>query len=123
MLEHDRRGPFDRFLSLMDQAQDAIDRRDLASVGVLEREVAALTAEMQTAILSAAGDPSASPSVVDMESPMRQALERVMLNQMRLAGWLKETGVEMTRLQEGAVATRSYTAAVPLGPSLFEREA
>ena len=123
MPNHDLFARYDRFLALMDQAEDAIERRDLASVGMLQQQVAALTSEMETLFLSAAKDSSARSSMADLELPMRQALERVTVNQVQLAGWLNETGAQLTKLKQGAVAVRSYAASVPLGAKLFERRA
>jgi hypothetical protein len=111
---------FDRFSALMDHAKDTIDRRDLVSVEGLERQVANLTAELQRIVDAAAGDVS---TMRGMESRMRQALEQVTLNQERLTAWIRETGVGLGSLQQGAVAVRRYGASVPLGSPVFDRRA
>ena len=54
---------------------------------------------------------------------MRQALERLTLNQTRLTAWLNETGAGLGQLQQGAIAVRSYGASVGLGLPLFEQHA
>jgi hypothetical protein len=119
MPSQDRFAPFQRFMRLMDQAKDAINRRDLVAVEVLERQVADMTSEMHT-VLSAIGDRA---SMAEMESPMRQALEQVTLNQERLTTWIRETGAGLGSLQQGAVAVRHYGASVPLGSPVFDRRA
>jgi len=114
---------YDRLLILMNQAEDAIGRRDLALVGSLQQQVGAMTSEIETLFQLAAQDPSARSSMADLEAPMRQALERLTLNQLRLTAWLNETGAGLGQLQQGAVAVRSYGASVRSDLPLFEQQA
>jgi hypothetical protein len=117
MPSQDHLGPFHRFIELMDQAKDAIDRHDVVHVEALERQVSDMTDEMRT-LFSAAGDPS---TIAGMESPLHQALEQVTLNQKRLSAWIHETENELGKLQQGAVAVRRYGASVPLGSTVLEK--
>jgi acyl transferase domain-containing protein len=111
---------FERFMALMDQGKAAIERRDLVSVEALEQQVTDLTAELQRIVDAAAASPS---TMTGMETPMRQALEQVTLNQKRLTAWIHETGAELGKLQQGAVAVRRYGASVPSGSTFLERRA
>ena len=123
MPNRDLFGRYDRFLTLMNQAEEAIGRRNLALVGSLQQQVGALTSEIETLFQSAAHDPSVRSSMADLELPMREALERLTLNQLRLTAWLNETGAGLGQLQQGAVAVRSYGAWVGSGLPLFEQQA
>ena len=114
---------YDRLLILMNQAEDAIGRRDLALVGSLQQQVGAMTSEIETLFQLAAQDPSARSSMADLELPMREALERLTLNQLRLTAWLNEIGAGLGQLQQGAVAVRIYGASVRSDLPLFEQQA
>ena len=114
---------YDRFLVLMGQTTEAIERKDLNDVVFLQDQVALLTAEMETRFREAMADPSLQKDAASLEPPIRKALDRVTLNQIRLAGWLSDTGAELGRLQQGAAAVRDYAASAPPGAPLFEQEA
>lgn len=113
---------YERFLSLMDFAEDAIERKDLEAIGSLDGQLARLTEEMESLFQAASSNSSVQDSAT-VEAPLRRALERLTLNQIRLAGWMSEIGAGLAQLQQGAVAVRSYGASVPTGLSLIERQA
>jgi len=114
---------YDRFLVLMGQTTEAIERKDLKEVELLQNQVTLLTGEMETCFREAMADPTLQKDAASLEPPIRTALDRVTLNQIRLAGWLSDTGAELGRLQQGAAAVRDYAASAPPGVRLFEQEA
>jgi hypothetical protein len=111
---------YNRFMTLMDRATEAIDRKDLDEVGLLEKQVESLTSEMQAILLSSIAASSTPEAVVELKRLLQQALNRVTQNQVRLAEWIAGTGAELLRLQQGAVAVRGYH---PLSLPLFEQRA
>ena len=113
----------DRFGMLMERAADMIDRKALDQVDFLKEQVELLTSEMETLFQSALADPSVPEATAKLKQLILQALERLSLNQTRLAAWLNETGFQLTRLQQGAVAVHSYGAPVRSGRPLFEQQA
>ena len=112
---------YDRFVMLMDRAAEAIDAKALDQVDSLKEQVESLTSEMGSLFLSAVASPSPQ-ATAELKRLILQALERLTLNQTRLAAWLDETGAQLTRLQQGAVAVRSYGAPVRSGLPLFEQQ-
>jgi hypothetical protein len=114
---------YDRFLLLMGQTREAIERKDMNEVVLLQDQVALLIAEMDTHFREAMADPTLQKDAASLEAPIRTALDSVTLNQIRLAGWLSDTGAELGRLQQGAAAVREYAASAPPGAPLFEQEA
>jgi hypothetical protein len=123
MLNSELSATYDRFLLLMGQTTEAIDRKDTNEVVFLQDQVALLTAEIETLFREAVADPTRQKDAASLEPPIRMALDLVTLNQIRLAGWLSDTGAELGRLQQGAVAVREYAASAPPGSLLFEQEA
>jgi hypothetical protein len=113
---------YDRFLALMDRAQEAIDRKDLKAVAWVEEQVTRLTAEMEADFAAVSANPSDQLSIASLEPPIRRALDRLVATQEGLADWLKETGTELGRLQQGAAAVHGYTAAIFSTPAIMERQ-
>jgi len=89
----------------------------------LQEQVKSMTSEMETLFQSALADPSTPEATAQLQQLILQALERLSLNQTRLAAWLNETGFQLTRLQQGAVAVHSYGAPVRSGRPFFEQQA
>ena len=114
---------YNRFMKLMDRATEAIDRKDLGEAGLLEKQVESSTSEMKALLLSAIADSSTPEAIVELKRLLQQALDRVTQNQLRLAGWIAETGAEVGRLQQGAVAVRGYQPRSPSRLPLFEQQA
>ena len=114
---------YDRFVMLMDRAAEAIDAKALDQVDSLKEQVESLTSEMESLFQSAFADTSTPEVTAKLKQLILQALERLSLNQTRLAAWLNETGFQLTRLQQGAVAVHSYGAPVRSGRPLFEQQA
>jgi len=123
MLNSELGATYDRFLLLMGQTTEAIERKDMNEIEFLQDRVALLTTEMETRFREAMADPTLQKDAASLEPPIRKALDRVTLNQIRLAGWLSDTGAELGRLQQGAAAVRDYAASAPPGAPLFEQEA
>ncbi len=113
----------DRFVKLMERAADTIDRQALDQVDSMKVQVESLTSEMETLFHSALADPLAPEATAQLKQLILQALERLSLNQTRLTAWLNDTGFQLTRLQQGAVAVHSYGAPVRSGRPLFEQQA
>ena len=114
---------YKRFMTLMDRATEAIDRKDLDEAGLLEEQVGSLTSEMTALLVSSIADSSTPEAVVELKRLLQQALDRVTENQIRLAEWIAETGAELLRLQRGAVAVRGYQSLSPSSLPLFEQRA
>jgi hypothetical protein len=114
---------YNRFMTLMDRATNAIDRRDLGETGLLEQQVESLTSELKARFLSSIADCSTPEAVATLKNLLQQALDRVTQNQNRLAGWIAGTGAELLRLQQGAVAVRGYQPLSPSNLPLFEQRA
>jgi hypothetical protein len=114
---------YNRFMKLMDRATSAIDRKDLDEAGLLEEQVGPLTSEMTTLLLSTTADSSTPEANAEMKRLLQQALDRVTQNQIQLAGWIAETGAELLKLQQGAVAVRGYQPSTPSSLPLFEQRA
>jgi|SRR6185503_7931700 hypothetical protein len=114
---------YNRFMKLMDRATNAIDRKDLGEAGLLEEQVGPLTSEMTTLLLSTIADSSTPEANAEMKRLLQQALDRVTQNQIQLAGWIAETGAELLKLQQGAVAVRGYQPSTPSSLPLFEQQA
>src|SRR6266496_251527 len=92
---------YDRFLALMDEAEDVIDRKDLSEMRILEKQVERLIMEMQALFYSVTTDPAFRECAAMLELPIREALEKVTLNQIRLTRWLNQMGARLGRLQQG----------------------
>jgi hypothetical protein len=114
---------YDRFLVLMGQIAEAIERKDMKAVVFLQNQVALLTPEMETRFREAMADPILQKDAASLEPLIRKALDHLTHNQICLAGWLSDTGAEHGRLQQGAAAVRDYAASAPPGARLFEQEA
>ena len=114
---------YNRFMKLMDRATHAIDRKDLGEAGLLEEQVGPLTSEMTTLLLSTIADSSTPEANAEMKRLLQQALDRVTQNQIQLAGWIAETGAELLKLQQGAVAVRGYQPSTSSSLPLFEQQA
>ena len=114
---------YQRFMTLMDRATDAIDRKDLDEAGLLEEQVESLTSEMTVLLVSSITEASTPEAVVELRQLLQQALDRVTQNQIRLAEWITETGMQRGRLQQGALAVHSYGSSVSSRLPLFEQRA
>jgi hypothetical protein len=114
---------YKRFMTLMDRATDAIDRKDLDEAGLLEEQVESLTSEMTALLVSSVADSSTPEAVVELKRLLQQALDRVTENQIRLAEWIDETGMQRGRLQQGAFAVHSYGSSDSSRLPLFEQRA
>jgi hypothetical protein len=114
---------YKRFMTLMDRATEAIDRKDLGETGLLEKQVESSTSEMKALLLSSVAESSTPDAIVELKGLLQQALDRVTQNQLRLAEWIAETGADVGRLQQGAVAVRGYHPLSPSGLPLFEQQA
>ena len=114
---------YKRFMTLMDRATDAIDRKDLDEAGLLEEQVESLTSEMTALLVSSVADSSTPDAVVELKRLLQQALDRVTQNQIRLAEWIAETGMQRGRLQQGALAVHSYGPSVSSRLPSFEQRA
>ena len=114
---------YQRFMTLMDRASDAIDRKDLDQAGLLEEQVESSTSEMKALLVSSIADSSTPEAVVELRQLLQQALDRVTQNQLRLAEWIAETGLQRGRLQQGARAVHGYGPSIPSRLPLFEQRA
>ena len=114
---------YKRFMTLMDRATEAIDRKDLDQAGLLEEQVGSLTSEMTDLLVSSIADSSTPEAIVELKRLLQQALDRVTENQIRLAEWIAETGGDLLRLQQGALAVHSYGPSVSSRLPLFEQQA
>jgi hypothetical protein len=123
MSTHELYTAYNRFITLMDRATEAIDCKDLGEVGLLDQQVESSTSEMKALLLSSITDSSTPEAIVELKRLLQQALDRVTQNQIRLAGWIAETGAEVGRLQQGAVAVRGYQPRSPSRLPLFEQQA
>jgi hypothetical protein len=110
---------YDRFITLMDRTMQAIDRKDLEEVGLAGEQMSPLTAEMQALFLSVVAAAGQQP-IASLERFIREALERVRSNEMRLAAWLHETGDKRRSLRQGAAAVRDYAPSI-INPPILER--
>jgi hypothetical protein len=114
---------YNRFMKLMDRATNAIDRRDLGEAGMLDEQVESLTSELTARLVSSIAGCSTPEAVAELKSLLQQALDRVTQNRIQLAGWIAETGADLLRLQQGAVAVRGYQPVSPASLPLFEQRA
>jgi hypothetical protein len=114
---------YNRFMTLMDRATTAIDRKDLGEAGLLEDQVESSTSEMRSLVLSSIAASSTPEAIAELKRLLQQALDRVTQNQIRLAAWIAETGGELTRLQRGSLAVHSYGSSTPSRLPLFEQQA
>ena len=114
---------YNRFMTLMERATVAIDRRDLGQAGLLEEQVESLTSELKARLLSSIADCETPAAVVELKALLQQALDGVTQNQIRLAEWIAETGSDLLKLQQGAVAVRGYQPLSPSSLPLFEQRA
>ena len=114
---------YNRFMTLMDRATDAIDRKDLGEAGLLEQQLESSTSEMKALLLFFISDSSPPETTLEVKQLLQQALDRVTQNQVQLAGWIGETGADAGRLQQGAVAVRGYQPVHPSRLPLFEQQA
>ena len=112
-----------RFMTLMDRATEAFDRKDLDEVGSLEQQVESSTSEMKALLLSSISNSSTPEATVELKRLLQQALDRVTQNQTQLAGWIAETGMQLGRLQQGARAVHGYGPSIPSRLPLFEQSA
>lgn len=114
---------YDRFLKLMDRTEEALDRKDLEEVIRLDQQVPPLVAEIES-FASLSGNDSPDPeAAAGLEVTIRQALDRVNRNQVRITRWIEETKGDLGRLHKGSVAVRGYATPPPTGPLLMERKA
>jgi uncharacterized protein with PhoU and TrkA domain len=114
---------YKRFMTLMDRAAAAIDRKDLDESGLLEEQVDSCTLEMKVLLLTAITDSTTAEAVVDLKRLLQQALDRVTHNQNKLAEWIAETGMQLGRLQQGARAVHGYGPSMPSHLPLLEQRA
>ena len=114
---------YTRFMTLMDRATDAIDRKNIDETGLLEGEVESSTFEMKALLLTAISNSTTPEAVVELKQLLQQALDRVTKNQTQLAGWIAETGTHLGRLQQGALAVHSYGPSVASRLPIFEQRA
>jgi hypothetical protein len=114
---------YDSFLKLMDRTDEALDRKDLDEVARLDRLVGRLVAEIETFPFSSWTDSADPQTAAGLEATIRQALDRVNRNQVRITQWIEETKGNLRRLHKGSVAVRGYATPPPTGPLLVERKA
>ncbi|HLG44228.1 MAG TPA: hypothetical protein VI337_04380 [Nitrospirales bacterium] len=114
---------YDSFLKLMDRTDEALDRKDLDEVARLDQLVRRLVAEIETFPFSSGSDSADPETAAGLEATIRQALDRVNRNQVRITQWIEETKGDLGRLQKGSVAVRGYATPPPTGPLLVERKA
>jgi len=116
-------GACDRFVMLMERADDMIDRQALDQVVSLKEQLESLTSEMERLFQSALVDPLTPEVTAKLKQLILQALERLTSNQTRLTAWLNDTGAGLGQLQQGTLAVRRYEASVRSGLPLFEQQA
>ena len=114
---------YDSFLKLMDRTDEALDRKDLDEAARLDQLVSRLVAEIETFPFSSWKDSADPQTAAGLEATIRQALDRVNRNQVRITQWIEETKGDLWRLHKGSVAVRGYVTSPPTGPLLLEREA
>jgi uncharacterized protein with PhoU and TrkA domain len=114
---------YKRFMTLMDRAAAAIDRKDLDESLLLEEQVDSCTLEMKALLLTSIADATTPEAIVDLKRLLQQALDRVTQNQTELAEWIAETGMQLGRLQQGARAVHGYEPSTPSHLPLFEQKA
>ncbi len=114
---------YTRFMALMDRAAEAINRKDLGQAGLLDQQVESSTLEMRALLLTAIANSTTPDSIVEMKQLLQQALDRVTKNQTELGGWIAETGVQLGRLHQGALAVHSYGPSVSSRLPSFEQRA
>src|SRR5438132_13629543 len=89
---------YDHFMTLMERADDMIDRQALDQVVSLKEQLESLTSEMERLFQSALANPSAPEATAKLKHLILQALERLTLNQTRLTAWLNEIGAGLGQL-------------------------
>src|SRR2546430_1636933 len=141
---------YDGALSRIAQGRQRLQEKDLPHAGVAISKAQAIVGELRQSLNMEAGgevaknlnslyayvhdllakamrenlaEPSSPKAMAELKQLILQALERLSLNQTRLATWLNETGFQLTRLQQGAVAVHSYGAPVRSGRPFFEQQA
>jgi hypothetical protein len=114
---------YKRFMTLMDRAAEAIDCKNLGQAGLLEEQVESSTLEMKALLLSSIVNSTTPEAVVELKQLLQQALDRVTKNQTQLAGWIAETGMQLGRLQQGALAIHRYGPSISSRLPLFEERA
>ena len=114
---------YERLMTLMDCAGNAIDGKDLEQAASLKEQVDVLTSEIELLFPSAVASPLAPEAIAELKRLIEHALGRVTENQILLARWIGETGAELGRLQQGAVAARSYDPSGSGTLPLFEQHA
>ncbi len=114
---------YTRFMTLMDRATEAIDRKDLDEAGLLEEQLESSTSEMKALLLTSIANSTTPEAVVELKRLLEQALDRVTRNQTQLAGWIAETGMQVGRLKQGARAVHGYGPSIPSRLPSFEQRA
>jgi hypothetical protein len=114
---------YERLMSLMDCAGNAIEGKDLERAVPLKEEVALLTSEIESLFPSAIASPLTPEAIAELKELIEHALGRLTENQILLARWIGETGAELGRLQQGTVAARSYDSSGSSTLPLFEQHA
>jgi hypothetical protein len=112
---------YERLMTLMDCAGNAIEGKDLGQAASLKEQVALLTSEIESLFSSAVASALAPEVIAELRMLIEHALGRVTENQILLASWIGETGAELGRLQQGAVAARSYDSSGSSSLPLFEQ--
>jgi|GEM_PF-5914270 len=108
---------YDGVLALMDLTEQAIDRQDVHAVCALNEHLAQLM--IQIAALGEIADPH--PAARPLACTIHVILDRLAHNQARIACWLEETGVQISRLAKGATAVHGYVPSVRPGTLLATR--
>jgi hypothetical protein len=114
---------YDSFLKLMDRTDEALDRKDLDEVARLDQWVRRLVAEIETFPFSSWNASAGPEAAAGLEVTIRQALDRVNRNQVRVTQWIEETKGDLGGLHKGSMAVRVYATPPPTGPLLLERKA
>ncbi len=114
---------YDSFLKLMDRTEEALDRKELDEVARLDQMIRRLVAEIESFASSSWNDSADPETAAGMEATIRQALDRVNRNQVRITRWIEETKGDLGRLHKGSAAVRGYATPPPTGPLLVERKA
>jgi DNA polymerase III delta prime subunit len=114
---------YQRLMRLMDCAASAIERKDLQQAASVEQQVVLLTSEIESLFRSAVASGLAPEAIANVKTLIEDASGRVTENQISLAKWIGETGAELGRLQQGAVAARSYDSSGASSSPLFEQHA
>lgn len=97
-------------LKLMAKAEEAMDKKDLEWMELLNHQVGERVAELERLCLTDWDGLYRRHGAAKLDRLIRDTLKQVERNRASIARWLAETGAEPGRLKQGEAAVRGYAS-------------